>query len=90
MAGFAINVELVLKNREAVFGVSKDGEVVRQLEAAFVEQFTTKETVECLGQKEVMFYECLSVKRCLIMICRASLLTILPCMKAQTNANTEN
>lgn len=53
MAGFAINVDLILKNKDAVLGKDKHGNVIRRLEPAFLEQFTTKETAECLGGKEV-------------------------------------
>ena len=55
MAGFAINVDLILKNKNAIFGINRHGNVIRRLEEAFLEQFTTKETAECLGGKEVCY-----------------------------------
>lgn len=53
MAGFAINIELILKNKNTVFGVDEHGKVNRRLEDTFLKQFTTKETAECLGGQEV-------------------------------------
>ena len=53
MAGFAINVDLIVRNEDAVLGqMSNDGEC-SMLETCFLEQFTTRETVECIGGKEV-------------------------------------
>ena len=52
MAGFAINVDLIL-NKAAVIGKSRNGEKCRRLETCFLEQFTTRETAECIGGKEV-------------------------------------
>ena len=55
MAGFAINVRLLLENRKAVIGKKKDGSnvVPGYLEPEFVGQFTTRDKVECRGAKEV-------------------------------------
>ena len=53
MAGFAINVDLILKNKNVVLGEDEDGKVQRRLEETFLKQFTTKETAECLGGEEV-------------------------------------
>ena len=53
MAGFAINVNEILKKPNAVIGRDKDGKLIRRLEPYFLEQFTTRETAECLGKKEV-------------------------------------
>ena len=54
MAGFAINVDLIINNKEVVFGRDKNGDIIRRLETNFLEQFTTRETAECLGRKEVL------------------------------------
>ena len=53
MAGFAINIDLILKNKNVVLGIGKDGKANRRLEDTFLKQFTTKETAECLGGEEV-------------------------------------
>ena len=55
MAGFAVNVNLVLKHRDAVIGKNKNGKasLPGYLEPDFLEQMCTRETVECRGQKEV-------------------------------------
>ena len=54
MAGFAINVDLILKNEDAVMGQTSNGTKCSILETCFLEQFTTRETVECIqGGKEV-------------------------------------
>ena len=53
MAGFAINIDLILKNKDVVLGIDKDGKANRRLEDTFLKQFTTKETAECLGGEEV-------------------------------------
>lgn len=58
MAGFAINVQLLLENRKAIIGKKKDGNAVvpGYLEPEFVGQFTTRDKVECRGGKEVSYY----------------------------------
>jgi hypothetical protein len=53
MAGFAINVDLILKNENIVFGKTRNGSKCRRLETCFLEQFTTRETAECIAGKEV-------------------------------------
>ena len=55
MAGFAVNVDLILKHRDAVIGKNKNGKISLPgyLEPDFLEQLCTRETVECRGQKEV-------------------------------------
>ena len=57
MAGFAINVDLLLKNRDAVIGKNRDGRpsAPGYLEPDFLSQFCTRETVECRGPKEVQW-----------------------------------
>ena len=57
MAGFAVNVDLILKHRDAVIGKNKNGKTSVQgyLEPDFLEQMCTRETVECRGQKEVSY-----------------------------------
>ena len=58
MAGFAINVDLILKNKNAVLGMDEHGKVNRRLEDTFLKQFTTRETAECLGGREVNNAHC--------------------------------
>ena len=53
MAGFAINVDLILQNKDAVLGKTSNGTECSMLETCFLEQFTTRETAECIGGKEV-------------------------------------
>ena len=53
MAGFAMNIDLILKNKNAEFGKLSDGRMCRMLGTCFLEQFTTRETAECIGGKEV-------------------------------------
>ena len=53
MAGFAINLRLLLENPNVIFGrdiwgnLSKTG----HLESDFLEHFTTRDSVECLGSE---------------------------------------
>ena len=53
MAGFAINIDLIIRNEDAVLGQMSNGRECSMLETCFLEQFTTRETVECIGGKEV-------------------------------------
>ena len=53
MAGFAINVDLIVRNEDAVLGQMSNGTSCSILETCFLEQFTTRETAECIGGKEV-------------------------------------
>ena len=53
MAGFAINVDEILRNKDAVIGQTSNGTSCSRLETCFLEQFTTRETAECIGGKEV-------------------------------------
>ena len=54
MAGFAINVDLILKNEDAVIGQTRNGKGrCSILETCFLEHFTTRETAECIAGKEV-------------------------------------
>ena len=53
MAGFAINVDLIVRNEDAVLGQMSNGAECSMLETCFLEQFTTRETVECIGGREV-------------------------------------
>ena len=59
MAGFAINVEQVLKHPNAIIGKDRNGRTSSPgyLEPDFLGQFCTRETVECRGQKEVNINE---------------------------------
>ena len=54
MAGFAVNVDLIMKHPEAIIGTDKNGKtsVPGYLEPDFLSQFCSRETVECRGQKE--------------------------------------
>ena len=53
MAGFAINLRLVLAKPRALFGRTVRGGVskVGFLETNFLEQFTTRASVECKGSE---------------------------------------
>ena len=53
MAGFSINIDLIVRNEDAVIGKSSNNTKCTQLETCFLEQFTTRETAECIGGKEV-------------------------------------
>ena len=55
MAGFAINVDEILRNKDAVIGKTRKGGKCQpgMLETCFLEHFTTRETAECIGGKEV-------------------------------------
>ena len=55
MAGFAVNVDLLLKHRDAIIGKDRNGRTSAPgyLEPDFLSQLCTRETVECRGQKEV-------------------------------------
>ena len=53
MAGFAINVDLIVRNEDVVLGQMSNGTECSILETCFLEQFTARETVECIGGKEV-------------------------------------
>lgn len=59
MAGFAINLHLLLTRPEVWIGRNSDGRdsKVGQLETDFLEHFTTRETVECRGlNSEVLLH----------------------------------
>ena len=57
MAGFAVNVEVLMKNRYVWMGRMEGGQVVRDgfLESEFLSQFVTRKDLECRSyEKEVM------------------------------------
>ena len=57
MAGFAVNVEILMKNRNVWMGRMAGGQVVRDgfLETEFLSQFVTRNELECRSyEKEVM------------------------------------
>ena len=53
MAGFAINLRLLLEKPNVVFGRDIRGNVPEtgHLESDFLEHFTTRDSVECLGSE---------------------------------------
>lgn len=53
MAGFAVNLKLVLEKPRVVFGRNVHGGVSRYgyLESDFLEHFTTRAKVECMGSE---------------------------------------
>lgn len=53
MAGFAVNLNLVLEKPRVVFGRNVHGGVSRYgyLESDFLEHFTTRAKVECMGSE---------------------------------------
>ena len=53
MAGFAVNLKLVLQKPRVVFGRNVRGGVSRfgYLESDFLEQLTTRASVECMGSE---------------------------------------
>ena len=53
MAGFAVNVDLILEKKDAVLGKDSKGVTCRRLEPCFLEQFTTRDTAECIPGLEV-------------------------------------
>ena len=58
MAGFAVNVEVLMKNPLVWFGKMAGGGVVRDgfLETEFLSQFVSKDGLECRSyEKEVMW-----------------------------------
>ena len=60
MAGFAINVDRILESK-AVMGKTGSGERCRRLETCFLEQFTTRETAECIRGKEVYMIDIICI-----------------------------
>ena len=53
MAGFAINLKLLLEKPDVIFGRDIRGNVSKagHLETDFLEHFTTRDSVECLGSE---------------------------------------
>ncbi len=61
MAGFAIQLDLILSRPDIVMGVTKDGKSSPPgyLETTLLEQFVTRENVECRGVSgEVNMQQC--------------------------------
>ncbi|KAL5493570.1 hypothetical protein EMCRGX_G014774 [Ephydatia muelleri] len=65
MAGFAVNVEVLMKNRYVWMGRMEGGQVVRDgfLESEFLSQFVTRKDLECRSyEKEILVWHTKTAK----------------------------